>query len=159
MTVARSVLNHLSLHRRSIEFWHMQKSDQSGFLRPYSGRKNEENITVLAGAPFPAPHAICTLVSSLRSLVLPLSLPFGRLPRRLEDQWKWMQSCVEEFLLLRRYKNVLESHLSKNYGNGNTADNFTSAYTVDFKMQISHTVRLEITATPQAGSFFHCNTA
>ena len=45
------------------------------------------------------------------------------------------------------------SHLSKNYGNGNTADNFVSPYTVDFKMQTSHTVRLEITATPQAGIF------
>ena len=40
------------------------------------------------------------------------------------------------------------SHLSKNYGNGNTADNSFSPNTADFKMQTSHTVKLEITATP-----------
>ena len=55
-------------------------------------------------------------------------------------------SAVQE-----RFREVI---LSKNYGNGNTADNFVSPYTVDFKMQISHTVRLEITATPEAGNFF-----
>ena len=54
-------------------------------------------------------------------------------------------SAVQE-----RFREVI---LSKNYGNGNTADNFVSPYTVDFKMQTSHTVRLEITATPQAGIF------
>ena len=48
------------------------------------------------------------------------------------------------------------SHLSKNYLIGNTADyyNFFSRSTVDFKMQTLHTVRLELTATPQAGIFF-----
>ena len=55
-------------------------------------------------------------------------------------------SAVQE-----RFREVI---LSKNYGNGNTADNFVSPYTVDFKMQTSHTVRLEITATPQAGISF-----
>ena len=34
--------------------------------------EDEENTSVLAGAPFPAPLAIRMLVSSLRSLVLPL---------------------------------------------------------------------------------------
>ena len=46
------------------------------------------------------------------------------------------------------------SYLSKNYGNRNTADNFFSLNTVDFEMKISHTVRLEITTTPQAENFF-----
>ena len=40
-----------------------------------------------------------------------------------------------------------EVTLSKNYGNGNTAEKFVSPHTVDFKMQTSYTVRLEITAS------------
>ena len=46
------------------------------------------------------------------------------------------------------------SHLSKNYGNGNTAENFITPYTVDLKLQTSHTIKHEITASPQAGIFF-----
>ena len=48
------------------------------------------------------------------------------------------------------------SHLSKNYGNRKIANNFVSPYTVDFKMQTSYTVRLEITA---GWDFFHRKTA
>ena len=39
------------------------------------------------------------------------------------------------------------------HGNRNTANNFFSPNTVDFQMQTSHTVRLEITTIPQAGIF------
>ena len=63
-----------------------------------------------------------------------------------------------------RYKNVGEvicCFLLLNYGNGNTEDNFFPPNTVDFKMQTSHTVRLE-----KLGFFFTatqhkklCNTA
>ena len=79
--------------------------------------------------------------------------------RSMEMTAKLRRKVTAASPVQERWRTFLGSHLSKNCGNGNTADNFVSPNTVDFKMQTSHTVRLKITATPQAGNFFHRNTA
>ena len=68
-----------------------------------------------------------------------------------ENDWKVESNS---YCCLASTRTFPGSYLSRNYGNGNIADNFFSPNTVDFNMQISNTVRLEITATPQAGNFF-----
>ena len=97
------------------------------------------------------------------------------MPKKLDHPLTFLQKCVKQQALIllsgrslkmtaklcrkvpaasavqERFREVI---LSKNYGNGNTADNFVSLYTVDFKMRTSHTVRIEITATPQPRIFF-----
>ena len=78
-----------------------------------------------------------------------LSLKFG-LWKIIENDCK---VASKSYCCLSGTRTFPGSHFSKNYGNGYAADNFVSPYTVDFKMQTSHTVRLEITATLQAGIF------
>ena len=55
------------LNHRTIEFWHMQKSDQSGFLRPYSGRKKRRKQERSCRRPFPFPsrHSNARFFSAL----------------------------------------------------------------------------------------------
>ena len=71
--------------------------------------------------------------------------------RSLKMTAKLCQKVPAASAVQERFREVI---LSKNYGNGNAADNFVSPYTIDFTMQASHAIRLEITATPQARIFF-----
>ena len=79
-----------------------------------------------------------------------------RLKFAQKDHWKWLLSWVEKLLpaaspVQECFRKVICLKIMETA----IPQIVVSLYTVDFL----HTVRLGITATPQAGSFFHRNTA